>query len=92
MQTNSNHTKTVDDYKVLPGIHLHGWTAERIRMANYDLVNHIRQVLISNPAFGEIYGVDAAGIDHLRRNESSLRSLLGTPFLILAPSLTTIED
>lgn len=91
-QTKNNHARSAEDYKALHRLHLPFWLGERIRMVNYDLVEHIRQVLVSSPAFGEIYGVDLESIEHLHRNEASLRSLLGTPFLMVSPSLPTVED
>lgn len=90
--TNNNHAKSAEDYKALDRLYLHPWLAERIRGINYDLVEHMRQMLVTSPAFGDIYGVDAKSIDHIQRNDSSLRSLLGTPFLMLAPSLPSVED
>lgn len=87
-----NHAKTVDDYKALDRLHLAPWVAERIRGENYEQVEHIRHVLISNPAFSTIYGVDLESIEHLHLNDASLRSLLGTPFLMLSPSLPSVED
>lgn len=90
--TNNNHTKSADDYKAVDRLYLAPWLWERLRGTNYDLVEHIRQELVSNTAFSDIYGVDLKSIDHLHQNESSLRSLLGTPFLMLSPSLPSVED
>lgn len=90
--TNNNHEKTVEDYKALDRLYLQPWIAERLRSINYDLVEHIHQMLLSNPAFSEIYGVDLKSIEHLRHNDNSVRRLLGTPFLMLSPSLPSVED
>jgi hypothetical protein len=90
--SNNNHEKTAEDYKALDRLYLHPWVAERLRCINYDLVEHIHQMLVSNPAFSEIYGVDLKSIEHLRQNDNSLRKLLGTPFLMLSPSLPSVED
>ena len=92
METTNNRPKTVDDYKAIARLHLPRWIAHRILAVNYDLVEHIKQVLIDGPAFNEIYGVDVKEIDHLVHNEASLQNLLGAPFLMLAPSLPTVED
>lgn len=92
MNTNNNHEKTVDDYKALHRIHMPRWVAGRVHSVNYDLVNHIKQELVANPNFAEIYGVEPRAIEHLRHNGGSMRSLLGTPFLMLSPSLPSIED
>ncbi|RQN37284.1 FlhC family transcriptional regulator [Paraburkholderia tropica] len=90
--TKNNHAKSVEDYKALDRLYLPRWLRERIRATNYDLVEHMRQVLVSKPAFSAIYGVDPKSIEHLHRNEASLRSLLGTPFLMVSPSLPSVED
>lgn len=90
--SNNNHEKTAEDYKALDRLYLHPWVAERLRCINYDLVEHIHQMLVSDPAFSEIYGVDLQSIEHLRQNDNSLRKLLGTPFLMLSPSLPSVED
>jgi hypothetical protein len=92
METTNNRPKSADDYKAIPRLHLPRWIAQRILAVNYDLVEHIKQVLKWQPTFNEIYGVDVKEIDHLHHNEASLQSLLGAPFLMLAPSLTNIED
>lgn len=92
METTKNRTRTVEDYKAIPRLHLPRWVAQRILAVNYDLVEHIKQVLISRPSFNAIYGVDVSQIDHLVHNEASLRTLLGAPFLMLSPSLPTVED
>ena len=92
MQTTHNRPKTVDDYKAITRLHVPRWIAQRILAVNYDLVEHIKHVLVKEPSFNEIYGVDSREIDHLVQNAVSYRNLLGTPFLILAPSLPTIED
>ncbi len=88
----NNRTRTADDYKAIPRLHLPRWVAQRILAVNYDLVEHIKQVLISRPTFNAIYGVEVSQIDHLVHNEASLRTLLGAPFLMLSPSLPTVED
>jgi hypothetical protein len=92
MITEPNRIKSVEDYKAIHRLHLARWIAEKIRVINYDLVDHMREVLVSNPAFNAIYRVEVKEIDHLRRNQNSLRSLLGAPFLMLSPSLHTVED
>jgi hypothetical protein len=90
--TNNNHEKTAEDYKALERLYLQPWIAERLRGINYDLVEHIHHMLVTNPAFSQIYGVNLKSIEHLRHNENSLRTLLGTPFLMLSPSLPSVED
>ncbi|MCX5544661.1 FlhC family transcriptional regulator [Paraburkholderia sp. CNPSo 3076] len=90
--TSNNHTKSADDYKALDQLYLPHWLAERICTVNYDLVEHILQLLPSNNGFSSIYGVDRESINHLHHNASSLRSLLGTPVLMLSPTLTSVED
>lgn len=92
MNTAPTHVKSADDYKAIEHLYIPRWKAEHVRAINYDLFDHIKQVLISNPAFNAIYRVEVKEIDHLRHNENSLRSLLGAPFLMLSPSLPTIED
>jgi hypothetical protein len=92
MNIEPKHVRSADDYKAIDRLHLPRWIAERIRFINYDLVSHIKQVLVDNPAFNAIYRVEVKEIDHLRHNENSLRSLLNAPFLMLSPSLPTIED
>ena len=92
MSTEPNHVKTVDDYKAIERLYLPRWIAEKIRTINYDLVDHMREVLISNPVFNAIYRVEVKEIDHLRRNHKSLGTLLAAPFLMLSPSLHTVED
>jgi hypothetical protein len=88
----THHTRSADDYKAIEKLYLPRWIGERIRIMNFDLVDHIKQQLISNPAFNAIYRVDVGKIDNLSRNSKSLGRMIGTPFLILSPTLPTIED
>ncbi|MEM5316058.1 FlhC family transcriptional regulator [Paraburkholderia sp. JHI869] len=92
MSTEPNHVKSVDDYKAIERLYLPRWIAEKIKIINYDLVDHMREVLVAYPEFNAIYRVEVKEIDHLRRNQMSLQSLLGVPFLMLSPSLHTVED
>ncbi|PVX85818.1 FlhC family transcriptional regulator [Paraburkholderia unamae] len=92
MEKNQKHKRNADDYKSIERLYLQPWLAERIRVANFDLVDHMKQVLISNPAFSVVYGVEMSQLAHLRRNDASLRSLLGVPFVMLSPALPTVED
>jgi hypothetical protein len=92
MSTAPKHVKSADDYKAIERLYVPWWIAERIRTVNYDLVDHIKEVLFHNPEFNAIYRVEVKEIAHLRHNKDSLRSLLAAPFLMLSPSLPTVED
>ncbi|WP_321936224.1 FlhC family transcriptional regulator [Paraburkholderia sp. J8-2] len=92
MSTEPNHVKSVDDYKAIERLYLPRWIAERIRAVNYDLVDHIWDNLKAHAGFNAIYRVEVKEIDHLRRNKNSMGVLLAAPFLMLSPSLPTVED
>ncbi|MFL9995240.1 FlhC family transcriptional regulator [Paraburkholderia sediminicola] len=83
---------TKEKYLAVERLHVPEWQTDQIQSANFDFVEYMRWLLMSDGRFNEIFKVERKEIEHLRLNQSSLRSLLNTPFLMVAPTLTTVED
>lgn len=81
-----------EKYLALERLHVPDWQTDQIQTANFDFVEYIRWLLASDSRFNEIFKVERKDIEHLRMNPASLRSLLRAPFLMVAPTLTTVED
>jgi Flagellar transcriptional activator (FlhC) len=84
--------KTQEDYKAIERLYVPQWLTDQVQVANFDLVDHMRWMLLTDGRLNEVYRVEQKEIDHLRQNERSLRNLLRTPFLMVAPTLETVED
>jgi hypothetical protein len=84
--------KSKEDYKAIERLYVPQWLTDQIQVANFDLVDHMRWMLLTDGRLNEVYRVEQKEIDHLRQNERSLRNLLRTPFLMVAPTLETVED
>ncbi|WP_176060322.1 FlhC family transcriptional regulator [Paraburkholderia sp. BCC1876] len=81
-----------EKYLAVERLHVPEWQTDQIQSANFDFVEFMRWLLASESRFNEIFKVERKEIEHLRANQASLRSLLRTPFLMVAPTLTTVED
>jgi len=65
---------------------------DRMRQANYYLKDYIGEALGRHPSLESIFQVTKADIDRLSADEVALRSLMGTPYLVVSPTLTDVED
>ncbi|RQR26310.1 hypothetical protein DIE23_29860 [Burkholderia sp. Bp9143] len=81
-----------ETYRSVERLYVPQWLTERIQVTNFDLVDHMKWLLQKDVRFNEILAVERKEIDHFKHNESSLRNLLHTPFLMVAPTLQTVED
>jgi hypothetical protein len=65
---------------------------DRIRQANYYLKDYIGEALVRHPDLAAIFLVTKSEIDKLSADEAALRSLMGTPYLVVSPTLTDVAD
>lgn len=87
------HQKTPRDaYRSVERHYVPEWLTHRIQVANFDLVDHMIWLLQEAGGFNEILRVERKEIEHFTHNAQSLRNLLRTPFLMIAPTLETVED
>ncbi|MBU6486217.1 MAG: hypothetical protein KGQ57_00140 [Burkholderiales bacterium] len=84
--------KKKEDYKAVDRLYVPQWLTEQIQVANFDLVDHMKNMLVYDGRLNEVYRVERKEIEHLKQNQNSLRNLLNTPFLMVAPTLQTVED
>ena len=84
--------KKIEEYKAVDRLYVPQWMTDRIQVANFDLVDHIKWMLLQDPRWSELFMVELKDVDHLKHNQQSLRNLLRTPFLMVAPTLPHIED
>ncbi|MGU7771768.1 FlhC family transcriptional regulator [Burkholderia sp. MR1-5-21] len=81
-----------DTYRSVERHYVPDWLTNRIQIANFDLVDHMIWLLQEDGRFNEILCVERKEIEHFKHNAPSLRNLLRTPFLMIAPTLETVED
>jgi len=81
-----------DTYRSIPRLYVPEWQTNQIRVTNFDLVDHMSWMLKRDGRFNEILAVERKEIEHLKHNQHSLRNLLHTPFLMVAPTLQSVED
>ncbi|QET04059.1 hypothetical protein FOB72_18075 (plasmid) [Cupriavidus pauculus] len=67
-------------------------TCDRIRSANYHLTAHLAEALSAHPQLDAVLHIDRAHIDKLRKAEATQRDLMGTPFLVVVPTLMDVHD
>ncbi|MFC0403145.1 FlhC family transcriptional regulator [Paraburkholderia rhizosphaerae] len=81
-----------EDYQAIERLYVPDWLISQIQGTNFDLVDHMKSLLQQDGRFNEVFTVERKEIDHFKHNQTSLRSLLRTPFLMVSPTLQTVED
>ncbi|AJW93744.1 flagellar transcriptional activator family protein (plasmid) [Burkholderia gladioli] len=81
-----------ETYRSIERLYVPDWLGDRIRETNFDLVDQMRWLLDMDGAFNGILAVERDEIDQVKHNEASLRNLLRAPFLMVAPTLESVED
>jgi hypothetical protein len=81
-----------ENYKSVGRLYVPQWLTEQIQVTNFDLVDHMKRMLLIDGRFNEVFNVERKEIEHLKHNQSSLRNLLRMPFLMVAPTLQSVED
>jgi hypothetical protein len=67
-------------------------SAERIRSTNYHLTDYMEEALIRHQSFAQTFGLKKEDIETLRQNEPSFRKLMGSPFMVVSPTLGDVAD
>ncbi|RWA55697.1 hypothetical protein AU476_06190 [Cupriavidus sp. UYMSc13B] len=67
-------------------------TCDRIRSANYHLTDHLAELLGVHPELEQILHIGKASVDKFRKAEATQRDLMGTPFLVVVPTLSDVQD
>lgn len=81
-----------ENYRAVDRLYVPDWLTEQIHVANFNMVNHMKWLLQQDSRFGVVFNVELEEIDQLQLNQSSLRNLLRAPFLMVEPTLQTVED
>ena len=81
-----------DEYRSVERLYIQDWLLDQIQVTNFELVDHMKLMLQQDGRFNEVFQVERKEIEHLKHNQSSLRNLLRTPFLMVEPTLQTVED
>lgn len=68
------------------------FSRDRIRSANYYLLDYVAEALRIRPEMSDAFGISRDDVAMVRAQEKAYRVLMGTPFLVVAPSLTEIAD
>lgn len=67
-------------------------TCDRIRSANYHLTDHLAELLGAHPELEQPLHISKAAVDRVRKAEATQRDLMGTPFLVVVPTLSEVQD
>jgi hypothetical protein len=81
-----------NEYRSVERLYIHDWLLDQIQVTNFELVDHMKLMLQQDGRFNEVLQVERKELEHLKHNQSSLRNLLRTPFLMVEPTLQTVED
>jgi len=81
-----------ENYRVIDRLYVPEWLTDQIQAANFNMVDHIKWLLKHDGRFNEVFNVERKEIEQLQLNQSSLRNLLRAPFLMVEPTLQTVED
>ncbi|MGF6267351.1 hypothetical protein OKW49_008345 [Paraburkholderia youngii] len=81
-----------DNYRAVERLYVPDWLNEVIQVTNFNLVDHLKLMLRHDSGFSEVLNISREEIDQLKLNQASLRNLLRTPFLMVEPTLQTVED
>jgi len=81
-----------ESYRAIDRFYVPDWLTGQIQVANFSLVDHMRWLLKQDSRFNEVFNVERKEIEQLQLNQSSLRNLLRAPFLMVEPTLRTVED
>ena len=67
-------------------------TRDRIRSANYHLTDHLAEVLAHHPQLESVLQIGHGEVERVRKAEATQRELMGTPFLVVVPTLMDVQD
>ncbi len=81
-----------ESYRAIDRFYVPEWLTGQIQWANFYLVDHMKWLLKQDGRFNEVFNVERKEIEQLQLNQSSLRNLLRAPFLMVEPTLQTVED
>jgi hypothetical protein len=81
-----------ESYRAIDRFYVPEWLTGQIQVANFTLVDHMKWLLKQDGRFNEVFNVERKEIEQLQLNQSSLRNLLRAPFLMVEPTLQTVED
>ncbi|XUW93741.1 hypothetical protein OH764_35190 (plasmid) [Burkholderia sp. M6-3] len=81
-----------ENYRAVDRLYVPDWLTEQIQVANFNMVDHMKWLLQQDSRFNDVFNVELKDLDRLQLNQSSLRNLLRAPFLMVEPTLQTIED
>lgn len=81
-----------DSYRAIDRFYVPEWLTDQIQVANFNLVDHMKWLLKQDSRFNEVFNVERKEIEQLQLNPSSLRNLLRAPFLMVEPTLQSVED
>lgn len=81
-----------NEYRSVERLYIQDWLLDQIQVTNFELVDHMKLMLQQDGRFNEVFQVERKEIEHLKQNQSSLRNLLRTPFLMVEPTLQSVED
>ncbi|EKZ95800.1 transcriptional activator FlhC [Cupriavidus metallidurans] len=82
------HSPTADFERLL----LSRMTRDRIRSANYHLTDHLAEILSHHPELEATLQIGHDNVERVRQAEVTQRELMGTPFLVVTPTLTDVQD
>lgn len=81
-----------ENYRAVGRLYVPDWLTEQIQVANFNMVDHMKWLLQQDSRFSEVFNVEQKDLDQLQLNQLSLRNLLRAPFLMVEPTLQTVED
>jgi hypothetical protein len=81
-----------ENFRAIDRLHVPDWLIDQIQVVNFNLVDHLKWMLKHDGRFNEVFNVERKEIEQLQLNQSSLRSLLRAPFLMVEPTLQSVED
>lgn len=81
-----------ESYRAIDRFYVPEWLTGQIQVANFNLVDHMKWLLKQDGRFNDVFNVERKEIEQLQLNQSSLRNLLRAPFLMVEPTLLTVED
>ncbi|MFC4524757.1 FlhC family transcriptional regulator [Cupriavidus pinatubonensis] len=67
-------------------------TCDRIRSANYHLTDHLAELLGAHPELEQMLHIGKGAVEKVRKAEATQRDLMGTPFLVVVPTLSEVQD
>ncbi|CAN7804146.1 flagellar transcriptional regulator FlhC [Paraburkholderia hospita] len=84
--------KNKENYRAVDRLYVPDWLTDQIHVANFNMVDHMKWLLQQDSRFNEVFNVNLEDLEQLQLNQSSLRSLLRAPFMMVEPTLQSTED